>query len=100
MIKVCPFCGHNLQKELQDGLTSCVNCERVLDCSDFNQVLSAGWLVRNRHYNREQIKWHTKLDDELVSFVMTFVHENSYSHQDFFNLIKRIGLMTRRHDEK
>jgi Zn-finger nucleic acid-binding protein len=91
MIKSCPFCGHSLQKELQDGLTSCCNCEQVFDTSELNKLLSASWLVRKNHYNREQLKWHTKLDDELITLVMTFVSENSYSHQEFIQFLKRLG---------
>lgn len=98
MIKVCPFCGHSLQKELQDGLTSCCNCEQVFDANDFNKLLSAGWLVRKHHYNREQLKWHTKLDDELITLIMAFVSENSYSHQELLQFLQRISRFS--HNQK
>ena len=92
MIQVCPFCGHELQKQLLDGLTSCCNCNQVFDSSDYNQLLSAGWLVRKSHYTHEQLKWHTKLDDDMIILVMAYVGDNEYSHQDFVQVLKKIGV--------
>lgn len=92
MIQTCPYCGQELQQQLMDGLTSCVNCNQVFDSSDFAQLLSAGWLVRKNHYTHEQLKWHTKLDEDMIILVMSFVGENSYSHQDFLRVLKKLGV--------
>jgi hypothetical protein len=92
MIKVCPFCGHDLPKELSDGLTSCSNCNQVFDSSDFNQLLAAGWLARKNHFSIEQLRWHTKLDEDFLILVSSYVSENEYSHQDFQRVLKKLGV--------
>ena len=92
MIKVCPFCGHDLSKELIDGLTSCCNCNQVFDASDMHQLLSAGWLIRKHHYNKDQLKWHTKLDDHFLRMAMKLVSEENLTHQDLLKYLKKIGI--------
>ena len=92
MIKTCPFCGHDLSKELIDGLTSCGNCGQIFDASDMNQLLSAGWLIRKHHYNHDQLKWHTKLDDHFLRMAMKMVGEENLSHQEYLKYLTKKGI--------
>ena len=91
-MKTCPHCGFELLHELNDGLTQCNHCSQVFDSSDLNRLLSAGWLVRKNNFSIEQIKWHCKLDDDLCILVYTFVNDYSYSNQDFYAFLKKIGV--------
>lgn len=92
MIHLCPFCGHELQEQLSDGLISCSICSQVFDSSDINQLLSAGWLVRKNHFNHEQLKWHTKIDEDMIILVLAYVADNEYSHQEFLQVLKKLGV--------
>lgn len=77
---------------MTDGLTNCAHCERVFDSSELNQLLSAAWQVRRHHWTQSQLEWHTKLDPSLAILVYTFVHDHSYSHDEFTKLLKRLGV--------
>lgn len=92
MIQVCPHCGFELLHSLTDGLTNCSHCTQVFDSSDLNQLLAAAWQVRRQHLSLEQLKWHTKLDQDLSILVYTYVVEYGYSHEDFHKLLKRLGV--------
>jgi hypothetical protein len=92
MMQACPFCGHHLQEALTDGLTNCAHCDRVFDSSEFNQLLAAAWQLRRQHWTLPQLEWHLKLDPALAILVYTFVHDHSYSHDEFSKLLKRLGV--------
>jgi len=92
MIQVCPFCGHELETALTDGLTHCAHCNQNLDSSDLNQLLAAGWQIRKHHYSLEQIKHIAKLNDDFAILVYTFVGEYGYSHDEFFKLLRKLGV--------
>jgi hypothetical protein len=92
MMQVCPFCGYELQHELSDGLTHCSHCNQIVESSDLNQLLSAAWQVRKNHYSIQQIKWHTKLSDDMAILVYTFVSEYNYSHEEFLKFLNKLGV--------
>lgn len=92
MIICCPNCGHSLQEQLSDGLAHCTHCNQIFDSSDYNTLLSAGWLVRRDNLCVEQIKWQMKLDNDFAIFVCSFVGDNEYSHDDFIKLLKKLGV--------
>jgi len=92
MIHVCPFCGNELQAALTDGLTHCSHCGQIIDSSDLNQLLAAGWQVRKNHYSVEQIKHFAKLPDAFAVLVHTFVADCGYSHDEFFKFLRRLGV--------
>jgi hypothetical protein len=92
MIIACPHCGHDLHEKLNDGLSNCDKCHQVFDSSDLNQLLSAGWLIRKHHYNLEQLKWHTKIEDDMAILVFAYVLDNDYSHQEFFTILTKLGV--------
>jgi len=89
MINVCPNCGHNLQNKLVNGLSFCKNCNKVLDSNLSNELLAASWQIRKHNITIEQLQWQTQLEIDLVRFVHYFVFELGYSHDDFFNLLKK-----------
>ena len=92
MINLCPNCGHELPHELNDGLTHCLHCNHLIDSSDFNKLLSAAWQTKKENLSLEQIKWNTKLDDDLSILVYTYIQEQGYSHEDFIRLLKKLGV--------
>lgn len=92
MIHVCPFCGHELETALTDGLTHCAHCNHVVESSDLNQLLAAGWQTRKHHYSLEQIKHIVKLTDDYAILVYTYVSDYGYSQEEFFRLLKKLGV--------
>ena len=92
MINVCPNCGHELPHELNDGLTHCLHCHHLIDSSDYNKLLAAAWQTRKENLSLEQVKWQTKLDEELSIFVYTFVQEYGYSIHEFMVVLNKFGV--------
>ena len=88
MINLCPNCGHELPHELNH----CLHCNHLIDSSDFNKLLSAAWQTKKENLSLEQIKWNTKLDDDLSILVYTYIQEQGYSHEDFIRLLKKLGV--------
>lgn len=92
MIQLCPFCGHLLPHGLGDGLGSCMNCSRVFDSSPFNRLLSASWLCRKQHIVDVDMLANYGFKKEEAMIVINFVAENSYSHQEFCQVLKELGV--------
>jgi hypothetical protein len=92
MIHVCPHCGHDLMRALNDGLTHCFHCNQVFDSSDYNKLLSAAWQVRKEHLSLEKLKHIVKLSDDEAILVSTFVGDYGYSHDDFIRLLRKFGV--------
>ncbi len=92
MIQLCPSCGHSLSKPICDGITSCLNCHRVFDTCRFNRLLSAGWLVRRRHYDEVDDLVRQGYTAEDAELVIRFVVENQCSPEEFAAELKRIGV--------
>jgi len=92
MIQNCPHCGVTLAQELKSGLSHCSHCNQVFDSSTFNVLLAAAWLVRKENLSLERLKWQLKLDDDLAIFVVTFVSEYCYSHDEFLRLLKKFNV--------
>lgn len=92
MLKNCPHCGCELQIELKDGLADCARCKRVFDSSDFNQLLAAAWQVRKNKTSVDQLQSQLNLDSDFSILVYTFVEEHCYGHEEFFALLKKLGV--------
>lgn len=93
MIEYCPFCGSLLDPPLADGISSCINCNRVFDSNPTTRVLSASWLVRRRHllYAEEiERQGFTRLEAELVE---KYVIEQHFSHQEFEKKLKEVDFL-------
>lgn len=86
MLYCCPFCGNSLDRPLNDGLGSCLKCNRTFATNLTNRLLSIGWLLRKN--NPEQIKHQYKLNEKELIFAWTFVVDNLYSHDEFLKIIK------------
>jgi uncharacterized C2H2 Zn-finger protein len=92
MMQYCPSCGSAFQNNLNDGLVQCDHCGQVFDSSDYNKLLSAAWAIRREKMSLEKLKWQLQLGDDFSILVHTFVHDYEYSHQDFMNLLKKLGV--------
>ena len=95
MIYVCPNCGNQLDKELNDGLAHCTHCHRVFDSSDFNRLLSAAWQVRKHNQSIEQLMFQMNIPKDEAILVTAFVGEYGYSHEEFHKLLKKLGVARR-----
>lgn len=88
MITACPYCGHHLPQVLLDGMSSCINCRRAFDSSNKNLLLSTAWVVRKQNISDPEIlvnKFDLSLED--AKFVIEFVDEKCYPHEEFQKLI-------------
>lgn len=92
MIYVCPHCGHSLDHQLNDGLTLCSHCNRLIESSAFNRLLSAAWMVRKHHYSSEQLQAQANLSESEALFVTVFIEEQCYSHEDFIAFLKKLTI--------
>lgn len=92
-IFVCPFCGHNIQDGLQDGLASCNHCNRVFSSTLQNRLLSASWLIKKHQYsNIDQFVSHTKMPEHEAILVFSFIGDNCYSIEEFGSVLKKLGI--------
>lgn len=92
MIQVCPNCGTPLTHPLKDGLTHCSHCNQIVESSVYNKLLSSAWILRKKNISIEQLKFLTNLSDAMGIFVYSFVVENNYSHEDFMQVLKELGI--------
>lgn len=92
MIYACPNCGHQLARELNDGLAHCTHCNRIFDSSDYNRLLAAGWLVRRHNQSIDQLKFQMNLPEDEAILVCTFVGDHGYTHDEFQRLLKKLGV--------
>lgn len=87
-INVCPNCGKNLECQLISGISSCSNCEKVFDSSEYQVVLAAAWQARNQNFSVSEIQKHTGLDSLLAQFVFS---NSCLSHEELVLLIHRLN---------
>jgi hypothetical protein len=93
MINVCPFCGHLLAEALVSaGLTACLNCNKIIESSLYNRLLSAGWEVRKGNHDLSRLKFDQKLSEEEAILVLAFVSDHGFSHDDFQEVLKKLGI--------
>jgi hypothetical protein len=89
MLRLCPFCGHRLGHPVEDGITTCTDCQRVFDTSPYHRVLSAAWLIRKQNlYNVEAIRGcMTCLTDCELKILERYIIEEDLPHDDFLKMI-------------
>lgn len=85
MIKVCPFCGHKLKKIISDGITTCLNCERVFDSCSTNKILSASWMLRKYHCDIDKLE----LEEAEKEILNKCIIEKCMSHDEFIQFLSR-----------
>jgi hypothetical protein len=92
MIYLCPFCGHILPHCLSDGSSTCVNCSRVFDSTPFNNLLSAGWLVRKEKISDETGLVKYGYSEVVAGVAIKLVYELGLSHEQLVKALKEIGV--------
>jgi len=93
MIYVCPFCGHQLNRQLIDGITACGHCNRVFDSCVYNRLLSGFWIIKHDpNISLEKFKFHSGLSDAEALLVHTFVADNCYSVDEFQRALRELGI--------
>ena len=93
MINVCPFCGKSLEEALVSaGLSACLNCNKIVESSLYNRLLSAGWEARRGNQDLSRLKYNQKLSEEEAILVLAFVVDHGFSHDDFQNALKKLGI--------
>ena len=89
MIVLCPFCGYSLSEKLNDGISTCENCNRVFDSSDRNRILAASWAARRWHLNDAQVlesKFNLTRDE--CCLINQYVIQLLYSHDEFSKMLE------------
>ena len=87
----CPFCGGYLPYVLEEGIVFCGNCERMVESSYTNKMLSVFRVLnRTRGRKNDQIKLECKLDDHSWNIVLNAIDE-CLTFQEFQLLLKRIS---------
>ena len=87
MFTCCPYCGYKLFRPLENGIITCLNCDRIFSDSEKNKVLAAAWHCRNKHFEyAEMVRHQYKLSDEQVEIRQKYVIDKNYSHDDLLKL--------------
>jgi hypothetical protein len=93
MISVCPFCGKALAEALiSSGLTACLNCNKIIESSLYNRLLSSGWEVRRGNHDLSRLRFDQRLSEEEAILVLAFVSDHGFSHDDFQKALKKLGI--------
>ncbi len=96
MIYICPFCGHQLRRELVDGLTACNHCNRMIDSSVYNKLLSGFWVIKQQpHIDFEKFKFHSGLSEAEAIIAYAFANDHCYSLDEFQKALKTIGVASK-----
>ena len=89
MIYVCPFCGRRVSRAINDGITTCNNCNRVFDSSSYHKILSAAWLARRDEIiDIIALRAMYDLNDCEANIVSRCVIDQCYSHDE---LVKELN---------
>ena len=85
MLRLCPFCGKHLGRPIEDGITTCINCQRVFDTSPYHKILSAAWLIRKQNlYNLDAIKGSMpSLTDCELKILEKYIIDEDMPHEEF-----------------
>ena len=88
IIYLCPFCGRSLQKAIEYGITTCDNCHRVFDSSDYNKLLSVAWTARREHIiDSDYLQARCQLTDEETAFITKYIIDEEYTHDEFLSVM-------------
>lgn len=91
MIYLCCHCGVKLNNPVKYGFTTCNNCNKILDSSDKNKVLSACWAARRSNVDDvESVKQMYELTDKQAAFVQEYVVEKSFTHDEVLKILDKI----------
>lgn len=90
MINFCPYCGKQFDKCIKDGISQCLNCARVFDCSDYHILLAAAWQTRKQNLDLDRIKKIVK-DEDFANFVFYLVDQACYNHEELICLLDKIS---------
>jgi hypothetical protein len=88
MIILCPYCGFKLSKILEDGISSCDNCQRIFDSSSHHKVLSALWLYKKWNWCAETITQHFQFSEEEAKLINEFI-DKQYSYEDYVKILNK-----------
>jgi len=86
---MCPNCGRWLELPLSNGITTCINCNKVFDSSPYNKLLSASWEARKNHLPYSDVLQEIyQLSDEDTKLLQHYVIDNGYCHDEFVKIVK------------
>jgi hypothetical protein len=83
----CPYCGRILEQPLLDGISTCSNCNRIFDSSDYNRILSAVWQARRTCEELEHCDYLTSDQIRLVNDIIN----SGYTHDELLKLFKKVA---------
>jgi len=90
MLICCPYCGLNLNRPLNDGITHCSHCNHLIEANIKTKLMSLFKYMKNNSVSDiNQIKFETRSDIDEILFVYAFAIENNYSNEEFNNLLKK-----------
>jgi len=90
---MCPHCGKSLPHSLSDGIAFCYSCNRLVETTLYQKLLSAAYFVRKYHcYDPERLEWEQKLSEDEADLVISFIGEQCFSPQEFSKELKKMGV--------
>lgn len=95
MIYMCPYCGSNLPKALQDGICICNNCGCLFDSSQQSKLLSAAWIIRKKRYTPDEMVRKLCLSIDEATMVDQKINIDLLSHDEFLIYLRDLRVPTR-----
>lgn len=90
MINICPFCGRNISRVINSGITTCDNCQRVFSDSSENKMLAAAWyIIRNNVDYIDYISEMFCLDEKETEMVNKHIIEDNLGHDQFYKIVMK-----------
>jgi hypothetical protein len=60
-----------------------------------NRLLSAAWLVRRKGYEEAEDLVREGFGEEEAKTVVSFIVDDNYSHEEFYEELKKLGISDR-----
>lgn len=90
MLIVCPYCGLNLNRPLNDGISHCSNCNHLIEVNIKTNFMSLFKYIKSLNSpDINKIKFETRCDQDEILFVYAFAIDNNYSNEEFNNLLNK-----------
>lgn len=93
MIERCPFCGYELNRPVLDGLGYCGHCNRIVDSTLRNRLLSASWCLRRKCESYPAFQFHTRLLEHEAEFIYGLVAEDGHTHDEVLEILNGLGIV-------
>lgn len=93
MIIICPYCGFDLKRPLNDGICYCSHCNHTIKSTTKTKLLSLfKYINKSNNLNIDKIKFETRSDMDEILLAYSFAVDHNYSNEEFVNMLNKFFL--------